>query len=60
MRLEMHFMITDIQIIYKLWVHIIFYFTSYKDNEIEVRQKLYKHPLIKLYKRKKENNLQVY
>lgn len=28
-------------------MHIIFYFASYIDNEIEVRQKVYKHLSIK-------------
>ena len=43
----MQFVIASIQIIYKLQMHMIFFFAIYKNNRIEVHQKIQKHSLIK-------------
>lgn len=39
-KLEMQFMITGIQIVYKLQVYTKFLFAGYKNGEMEVRQKI--------------------
>ena len=36
MKLVMQFMITSIQILYKLLVYIKFFFTNYKDSEMKI------------------------
>ena len=53
-RLEMQFMMAGIQIVYKLQVHMKFFFAGYKDVGIETLQKVQEHPPTRLLQTSKE------
>ena len=53
-RLVMQFMMAGAQIVYKLQVHIKFFFVSYKYDGMEVCQKVQEHPPTKPLQRSKK------